>query len=344
VLSSLDAQGLEVVAVRAYDATETLAFGLAGLAGYAQVAVCVVEPEEAVVSIVRMRGGAIVDGTHDLIRRADPQMLPRQLVAILDAPGWEPEAVFVVGSDDYLDWIAAELDDAVAPPVISAAEAELALARGAALAAARARSRGDATHHFEPLTDETVDSPLARQLFASPKVSALTSVLVAAVLTFVVSLSVAVGLRLTPHKNAQTAESRQITDAAAAPQKARPGLSAAEAPPPQAPPPPATETLVEAAPPPESGPPSEPVIEAPVAAPIEPSAAAPAPPPAAPIATPPVYVPPAQNPYVAPQPKHPILSKIPLIRRLPGVSDPVEAAPDQAPPPAPYVPPDAPPP
>jgi hypothetical protein len=65
------------------------------------------------------------------------------MLAELDRADSHPEAIFVLGSADDLDSIAAAFHGA-AVPVITAEQADLALARGAALAAARAVNTLDA--------------------------------------------------------------------------------------------------------------------------------------------------------------------------------------------------------
>ena len=61
--------------------------------------------------------------------------LPSSVMAMLELDDWQPDSIFVVGSAEDLDLIKTTLE-AVRPtsPVISAADADLALARGAALA------------------------------------------------------------------------------------------------------------------------------------------------------------------------------------------------------------------
>ena len=59
-------------------------------------------------------------------------------MAMLDLDDWHPESIFVVGSAEDLDLIKSTLEAVTDAPVFSAADADLALARGAALASARA--------------------------------------------------------------------------------------------------------------------------------------------------------------------------------------------------------------
>src|SRR5262249_2868392 len=140
-----------------------------------------------------------------------------------------------------LDSIAASFHGA-AVPVITAAEADLALARGVALASARAV--------------DTLDARRARWRMPS-RTGALTSVVAAAAVVFVVSLSAAVGLALTPDKDSTVAQrdtavttdqpvqapvAPSVAQAAPHPVPAAPPPSPV-APPPEAPP----QTIVEAA-------------------------------------------------------------------------------------------------
>ena len=108
---------------------------------------------------------------------------------MLDLNDWRPDAIFVVGSDD-IDLIVSCLADIASSPVISAAEADMALARGAALASAMAVN--------------TLDAQAASvRPHRMSRIGALTSVLAAAVVTFVVSLSVALGLLFTPDSGSE---------------------------------------------------------------------------------------------------------------------------------------------
>jgi hypothetical protein len=167
-------------------------------------------------------------------------------------------------------------------PVITAAEADLALARGAALAAARAVN--------------TLDARPARWRMPS-RIGALTSIAAAAVVVFVVSLSAAVGLGLTPDRDSTVA---QGDTAAPGSQPAQLPIAPSVA---QAAPAPEAQTFVEAA------------ARVPDAIPMiaRPAAPAPAPPP-------PAYVPPAPPANVppAPQPRlrDRIIERIPIINRF----------------------------
>ncbi|MCW2689010.1 MAG: hypothetical protein JWR37_3900, partial [Mycobacterium sp.] len=184
LLQALAARGLEnVIAVSEIEAADALARGIAEIAEYDNVAVCIVEPDAAVVAVVNAEG-VTVDHIDRPLDRADAVELTSRVIALMDLNDRRPDAIFVLGSDD-LDPIVSSLADIATSPVISATEADLALARGAALASALAVNTLEA------------QAALMRPRGMS-KIGALTSVLVAAVVIFVVSLSAALGLRLTP--------------------------------------------------------------------------------------------------------------------------------------------------
>jgi hypothetical protein len=346
LLKSLTDSGFDnVVPVRLPDATEALARGIAEVIGYGTTAVCVLEPETVIALIVHLRDGAVSTSVnHRIVTEED---LIRWLSTVFTRADWQPEALVMVGSggDDELMPI---LEDALSVPVFAPAEAGLALARGAALASTRNVDfalTGDAQ-------DFDDHRPLARRRRQLGQAGPL-AMLVAGVLTFTVSASVAVSLQLAPKKDLATSEPRPAaktspeTPAAVGhlqPPVAIPAAPVVKAPPaPEAPP-------VQAAPPPvyTETPVSipEPSMAASDAPPVEgvpPEAAAPPPPPeGAPL--PPEQV--AQA--VAPAPvEHPgIISRI--RERLHGGRDDAmqQPAPEAAPPapaaePAP-PPPDAP--
>jgi hypothetical protein len=300
VLDALAARDLDnVITISELEAADVLAAGIADRGSYDDVAVCLVEPDAAVIAMVTPEG-VTVDRIARPLDEADAVELPSSVIAMLDLDEWQPEAVFVVGSADDLDLVMSTLAGLTEAPVFSAAEADLALARGAALASARAVN--------------TLEAPRAPLM---SRIGALTSVLVAAVVIFVISLSVALGLSLTPGTNAP-GEQRPAADAVDAPAPAAPAPSAPKAAPlsprPAAPPPPpvAKTTGVVVPPPPEVAPVAETLIEPPAYVPPAPADTPPAP----------AYVPPAPPPnYVPPAPPQPrlrdrIIERIPIINRF----------------------------
>ena len=346
LLKSLTDSGFDnVVPVRLPEATEALARGIAEVIGYGTTAVCVLEPETVITLIVHLRDGAVQTSVNHRI--VTEEHLIQWLSTVFTRADWQPEALVVVGSggDDELMPI---LEDALSVPVFAPAEAQLALARGAALASAQNvdLAFADHAHAYEE------HRPLAhrRRQFGQTGPLAL---LVAGVLTFTVSASVAVSLQLAPKKETPTSEPRPAAktspEAPAAVNYLQPPVAVPAAPvveaqppaPPEAPP-------VEVAPPPVYS-------ETPVSIPEAPVAVSDAPPvdgvpPAAPPPPEAPPLPPEQlAPPIAPAPveRPGILSRI-RDRLHGGRDDEMQPAPELAPPPAPAPavappPPDAPP-
>jgi hypothetical protein len=332
ILEALQARGLSnAIAVSEVEAAEALAGGIADIAGYQSVAVCVFEPDYQLV--------AVVNGTGVT---ADPQNLPDDVelassVIALDLNDRRLDAIFVVGSADLVPVVSA-MGAVAAAPVISSAEADMAMARGAAVASALAVYAMDGRSR----------SPLS--LRDMSRTTVLTSVVVAAAVTLVVSLSVVLGLQATSESPSETTNANATGEqlnkktvppeakAALAAPKVQPRAAAPApepaalppAPEPQAPP--IAETMVAAAPPvpeavPEVDPPASHMPDTwvpPAATPPAPAYVPPAPAytPPAPAYTPPapVYVPPAQPqvPAVQPQPRlrDKIIERIPIINRF----------------------------
>ncbi|MBJ7339320.1 hypothetical protein [Mycolicibacterium sp.] len=277
VVNALAARGhRNVASISDAAAVAALASGIVAITEYDAVAVCIVEPDSAFVALVD--GGEVtvehVDRPPD---RADALELTSSVITVLD--GRHVEAIFVIGSDE-VDVIVSSFEAIADAPVFSASEADLALARGAALAAARTLDMSG------PEIGGLVRRP-------SPRVGVLAAVLAAAVVTLVVSSSIALGLNLAEHPAASpenvsaAAEStpRSVPRPAAQPLVAFPNASRALA-----------KTMVAKAPPapaPVYAPP-------PVAAP--PVYQAPAP----------VYVPPPQKPRLRDR----IIERIPIIGRF----------------------------
>ncbi len=199
LLKSLTDSGFDnVVPVRLPEATEALARGIAEVIGFGTTAVCVLEPETVIALIVHLRDGAVQTSVNRRI--VTEEDLVRWLSTLFTRADWQPEALVMVGSggDDELMPI---LEEALSVPVFAPAEAQLALARGAALASAQNvdLSLADEAHHFE---EHGFVEPRRRQLGQAGPLA----LLVAGVLTFTVSASVAVGLQLVPKRATASAE------------------------------------------------------------------------------------------------------------------------------------------
>ncbi len=274
LLESLSESGFDnVVAVRLPEATEALARGIAGVIGYEIAAVCVIEPDAIIV--------LVVDTTDDTVQTAvthavsTDEDLARWLSAIFAQAEWRPEALVLVGSCD-LEAITPHLEDVLAVPVLVPAEAQLALARGAAIAS---------TQGPDIFVDESGDDcgrvhTTSRRASLFPRVGAAGAMLGVGVVTLVVSGSLAIGLQLTSGESAKRTEKPT-----AASTSAKPAAVQAVQPAPAAPP----STIEAALPPPPQELPPPPVYDTepvPISEPLVPDAVAPdavAPDPMAPV-------------------------------------------------------------
>lgn len=320
LLKSLRHSGFDnIIPVRLSEATDALARRIALLMGYQTTAVCVIEPEQLIALIATDEGAVQTAVNHSVVTEED---LVGWLSSVFAKADWEPEALVLVGSADDLDGLIPILEEALAVPVLSPDEAQLALARGAALACGQ--QPGEFGGWAEPDHDVEATSAAKRFTRVGP-----ATMLVTGVVTFVASVSVAVAMQLTP---AEPAPQPQPAAETSAPLPAATPRPVAVAPPPLAPAPPAEVVVLEAPVPmveelpvPEQAP----IVDAALPEP----ALQPAPPPALPA---PVVAPPV------PQERPGILQRI--RERLSGGNDELPApAVAPAPPPPPGVPPPVPP-
>jgi hypothetical protein len=325
LLESLTDAGFDnVVPVRLHEASEMLARGIGPVVGYDKAAVCVLDGESATVVMVDT-----CDGEPQTAIKYLPGgngRLVQWLTTMFDRSSWQPNGVVVVGAPEELDALSQRLEKALPVPVITQTGAQLALARGAALASAQSTlSDSDMVEHIDRKRLQHRGS--RQQSYAG----AMT-MLVAGAVTFVASLSLAVGPRLVPDRAPGPVQH-------AVHKSATPPVAQAPAPPPAA-------VEVPAAKPPPEPPPAEEPSHEPAAAPapaqpqaavsMGPSAGLPAAEPVPPPA-PPQPVPPPPPPEPNP---HPLLTK--LLERIHGHPNdpaPEQPAPGQAPPPNPGPPP-----
>ena len=301
LLESLTNAGFDnVVPIRLHQACDMLAQAIAPVVGYDKAAVCVLDGDSTIVAMV----DTCDDEPQTAVKQlpGGPGRLVGWLTNLFDRSSWQPGGIVVVGPDDDLETLTWRLEDAVPVPVITQTGAQLAVARGAALASADTTEFTD-IEMVETSYGERGERARSRQ---NSYAGALT-MLVGGAVTFVASLSLALGPHLVPDRG--SAAVHHVAHRAAA----RP---AAEAP---APPPAAVETpIARLAPSPAP-------THAP--APVQPqTVVAEQPSPAVPAAAP--VPPPAPSPPPAPPPEpnpHPLLTK--LLERLHG------QAPDQQPPP-----------
>jgi hypothetical protein len=205
LLEALTDAGFDnVVPVRLLDAVETLARAIAPVIGYEQTAVCVLEHESATVVMVDSRDGEAqtvvkeVGGGFDGLRS--------WLTGMFDRDGWRPGGVVVVGADDDINGFSWQLETALPVPVFAQSMAQVTIARGTALAAARSTEFTDeqlVVHAEEP-------APAPARPGHRSYAGAVTA-LAAGAITFVCSLSLAVGIELAP--DAQRGTTKHVTPA-----------------------------------------------------------------------------------------------------------------------------------
>lgn len=303
IMEALDTRGYgNVFAVSEIEAAGMLASGIAEITEHDDIAVCIVEPDAAVVAIVTPD-----DVSADRIERTDTFVA--DIAGLLALTGRPVSAMFILGSDAHGPTVA-ELAESIPTAVITAAESDLAFARGAGLAAA--------------LAVNTVATPVRAVHWT--KVGALSSLVGAALVTLVVATSAAIGLHLHPGAVSETAHAANIQESAPeagpAPKPVhkpadKPASKPAPAAPPHTPAAPPPAQAVEAANPPVHQPPAQipPAPAAPAPAYVPPAPAPVYSPPPAPVYTPPPYVPPPVT-YPQPRLRDRIIERIPIINRF----------------------------
>ena len=296
LLKSLSDSGFDnVVAIRMPEATEALARGIAEVLGYATTAVCVIEPDSVIALVINTTDGAVQTAFNHAIDSDDA--LISWLSTVFTRADWAPEALVVVGSAGGFESILSELEDALSVPVFAPEEAKLALARGAALASAQSTDLPPAMFDDREPDDgfgrhRWAEQPVPRR--RTPSSVGLIALLAAGVVTFVVSVSLAISLQFSPGREARPDSVAKVeapavvrpSAPAAPPPEAVPAASVAEVPPPEALPPAAEDPPVA-------------TVDTPVEAPVldQAPAADPVAPPEAPVVDP-GYAPPAQVPAV----------------------------------------------
>ncbi len=226
LLEALTDAGFDnVVPVRLLDTVDTLARAITPVIGYEQTAVCILEHDWTTVVMVDTHDGETQTAIKHV--RGGFDGLTRWLTGMFERNGWQPGGVVVVGADSDINGFSWHLEETLPVPVFVQTMAQVTIARGAALSAARSTEFTDeqlVAHSSEPAAAPA----RPRQL---PYAGAVTA-LAAGVVTFVSSLSLAVGIQLAP--NSEPATPRHVVHAPT-PQVAE-AVASAVAPPPAAPP------------------------------------------------------------------------------------------------------------
>lgn len=336
---ALSARGIDdVMLVSDGHAAAALAQAVGRAIGYATTALLFIERDTATLSVVQTDDGSVVKVLSRTLHGGDAMAVLAEMAAAVDQQETPPDGMFVVGSGVDVSSVKDHLAHLVSLPVQAPDESELALARGAGLAAAHAPAfeastvglaysqdpdgttagaayagfaaaetqlapaGGDGAYAeaHEPQTDLTPAVEKGKPFLLVG--SALTSIFVVGVVALVISL--AVSIRPTADQRPSPAESAiapsSVVPAAPAPvQEAQPPV--------QPPPPPPAETIkapvpvVQQQPAPQA--PRTVYVEsapAPAAPPPAPVPAAPPPAPAAPPPAPPVVAPAPVPVYVPP--------------------------------------------
>lgn len=220
LLKSLDEAGFDnVVGVRLSEATDALARRIAKVMGYPTTAVCVIEPEQLIAVVATDEGAVQTAVNHSVVTEED---LIGWLSSVFARADWAPEALVLVGSAEDLDGLSPILQDALAVPVFSPDAAQLALARGAALACA---GSDDSNVWRGPAVERETGTAATGLARTAPAV-----LLAAGVVTFVASVSVAIALALIPGQSAP--QHRPAAESGAAPPAVAPPRAQVQPPPP----------------------------------------------------------------------------------------------------------------
>jgi hypothetical protein len=119
-------------------AAGALAQAVGRTVGYRTTALMFIERDTATLSVVETADGSIVKVDSKSLHSDDAMAVLSDMVASLQTHASQPEGMFVVGSGVDVATVKEHLEQLVSMPVSAPDEPELALARGAALAAAHA--------------------------------------------------------------------------------------------------------------------------------------------------------------------------------------------------------------
>ncbi|ORB32784.1 DUF7159 family protein, partial [Mycobacterium paraseoulense] len=213
-----------VVLVSAVMAAAALAQAAGSATNCARTALLLVEPTTATLAVVDTADGAVADVRRHPLPNSDEAALATLAAMTADAESMRarPDGLFLVGSDVDIPFLKPALEAATSLSVTTPEEPEMALARGASLAAANARLGAPSTiampYAGDPLADgrelaysAEADSGKARATGADRAAAAHSDgrgsrkavlAVVAATLMFVVgvvALAVALALDIRPH-------------------------------------------------------------------------------------------------------------------------------------------------
>ena len=125
-----------VTFVSQLQAAGALAQAAGSLFGYDKPALLLVEADSATVAVVDMTDAAIIKVDSQPLTDADTAPVLTDMLSALKGHPSSPDGMFVIGSGRDLSAVIEQANEVLSIPVSSPADGELALARGAALAAA----------------------------------------------------------------------------------------------------------------------------------------------------------------------------------------------------------------
>jgi uncharacterized membrane protein YgcG len=130
----------DVMLVSAFLAAAALAQSVGSTTGYARTALLFIEPDSATLAVVDTTDGSIADVRRELLPDDDDQAVAKLVGLVSAAETLEdhPEGLLVVGSGVDVPLIKPALEAATSLPLSVPERADMALARGAALASASA--------------------------------------------------------------------------------------------------------------------------------------------------------------------------------------------------------------
>ncbi|WP_422742742.1 DUF7159 family protein [Mycobacterium sp. WMMD1722] len=136
---ALSARGIEdVMLVSEGHAAAALAQAVGRAVGYATTALFFIDRDTATLSVVQTEDGSVTKVLSRSLHGADAMAVLGEMAGAVDAQADAPQGMFVVGSGVDVSEVKAHLEHLVSIPVNAPEEAELAIARGAALASANA--------------------------------------------------------------------------------------------------------------------------------------------------------------------------------------------------------------
>lgn len=136
---ALAARGLDdVMLVSELHAAGALAQAVGRAVGYDSTALLFIERHTATMSVVRTGDGSVVKVLSRSLHSADAMAVLTELASAVDGPDSPAQGMFIVGSGVAVGEVKAHLEKLINLPVHAPDESELALCRGAALAAAQA--------------------------------------------------------------------------------------------------------------------------------------------------------------------------------------------------------------